>query len=114
MLTLATLGMAGYGAYSAIWGLAALLRGTHLEWWADLALILFGLLLMLSAAFVRVTLPGGFAFALGALLGLQALAIHNAAHLTGRVDLAPQLGRGAFSALLLAMAWLGARRPHTE
>ncbi|HEY7791333.1 MAG TPA: hypothetical protein VIC33_12510 [Vicinamibacterales bacterium] len=114
MLTLATLGMAGYGTYSVVWAAADMLRGSRLEIWAELALIVLGLLLLLSAAFVRVTLPGGLAFALGALLGLQALSIHNAAHLSGRVTLAPQLARGCFAALLLVMAWAGARRPHTE
>jgi hypothetical protein len=114
MLTLAALGMAGYGLYSVAWAAFDLVRGAHLELWADLGLILFGLLLVLSAAFVRVLLPGGLAFALGSLLGLQALAIHNAAHLTGRVALTPQISRGLFSALLLGIAWSGARRPHTE
>ena len=114
MLTLAALGMAGYGTYSVVWAVVDLVRGARLELWAELALVLFGLLLMLSAAFVRVTLPGGLAFALGALLGLQALAIHNAAHLSGQVLLAPQLARGAFAGMLLLMAWAGARQPHTQ
>jgi hypothetical protein len=42
---------------------------------------LFGALLVLAAAFVRVRLPGGVAFAIGAMLGLQALAVHDAVHL---------------------------------
>jgi hypothetical protein len=114
MLTAAALGMAGYGVYSVLWALLDLARGSHLELWAELALIVLGLLLLLSAAFVRVTLPGGLAFALGALLGLQALSIYNTAHLAGQVTLGPQLARGLFGAFLLLMAWTGARRPHTE
>jgi len=113
-LTAAALGMAGYGAYSVGWALVDLVRGARLELWADLALILFGLLLMLSAAFVRVMLPGGIAFALGSLLGLQALAIHNAAHLTGGVALAPQLARGLFAVALLGLAWSASRPARSD
>ena len=52
---------------------------------------MFGGLLALAAAFVRVRLPGGLAFAIGAMLGLQALAVHDAAHLGGGIE--PQLAR---------------------
>ncbi len=75
MLTVASIGMFAYGAYSVVWAIVDLLRGARLELWAELGLMLFGLLLALSAAFVRVRLPGGLAFAIGALLGLQALAV---------------------------------------
>jgi hypothetical protein len=109
MLTSATIGMAGYGAYEAAAGLLDLIGRHHLEVLADVAAILFGTLLVLAAAFVRVRLPGGLALAIGALLGLQALAIHSAAHLTGVVTLAPQLARGAFATLLVALALPGSR-----
>jgi hypothetical protein len=102
MLTLAALGMFTYGAYSMIWALVDLVRGAHLELWAEAGIILFGLLLALSAAFVRVRLPGGLAFAVGAMLGLQALAVHNAAHLAD--GLTPQIFRAVVSLALVALA----------
>ncbi len=110
MLTAATIGMAGYGAFEAVAGLVDLVGGHHLEIVADLAAILFGALLVLSAAFVRVRLPGGLALAIGALLALQALAIHSAAHGGHVVTLGPQLARGAFAALLVALAHLGGQQ----
>ena len=66
MLTIAALGMCTYGLYSAAWAVVDLVRGARVELWADLGLVLFGLLLGLSAAFVRVRLPGGLAAAIGA------------------------------------------------
>jgi|WetSurMetagenome_2_1015567.scaffolds.fasta_scaffold371533_1 hypothetical protein len=106
MLTSAAIGMAGYGAFEVLAGLFDLIARRQLEVVADLAAVLFGLLLILAAAFVRVRIPGGLALAIGGLLGLQALAIHQAAHLTGVVALAPQLARGVFAALLVALAYL--------
>src|SRR5438105_14792427 len=105
MLATAALGMFAYGSYSVVWAIADLIRGARLELWAELGLVLFGLLLALSAAFVRVRLPGGLAFAIGALLGLQALAVHDAVHLNGGV--APQIGRGVVAAVLVALAYGG-------
>jgi hypothetical protein len=105
VLTLATLGLFAYGVYSILWALVDLLRGARLELWAELGLMLFGLMLALSAAFVRVRLPGGIALALGALLGLQALAVHSAVHLAG--GLAPQIGRALLGGALLTLAWAG-------
>ena len=61
MLTAATLGMFGYGSYSVVWAVVNLVRGAQLELWAELGLIVFGLLLVLSAALVRVGIPGGLA-----------------------------------------------------
>src|ERR1035437_9470513 len=80
MLTAATLGLAAYGVYSASLGAVDFFRSPGLDWWADVALIVLGLLLLLAAAFVRVRLPGGLALALGALLALQALSLHNDMH----------------------------------
>ena len=108
MLTAAALGMLLYGAYSAAWAIVDLLRGPRLELWGEIGLIVFGLLLALSAAFVRVRLPGGLAFAIGALLGLQALEVHNAVHLGTPVAL--QVWLGLFAAALVWMAYAG-RRP---
>lgn len=108
MLTIASLGMFSYGIYSVGWATVDLIRGARLELWAELGLVAFGALLTLAAAFVRVRLPGGLAFAAGAMLGLQALAVHDAVHVgTG---IAPQIARAAIAAALLAMA-LSAARP---
>ena len=107
MLTMASLGLFAYGLYSAGWAAADLIRGARLELWAELGLMAFGALLALAAAFVRVRLPGGLAFAIGALLGLQALAVHDAVHLGGGV--APQVVRASIAIVLVAMALSDAR-----
>lgn len=107
VLTIASLGMFSYGIYSAGWAAADLIRGARLELWAELGLMAFGALLALAAAFVRVRLPGGVAFAIGGMLGLQALAVHAAVHLGGGV--APQIVRGSIAMVLVAMALSDAR-----
>ena len=105
MLTAAALGMFSYGIYSIVWAVADLARGARLELWAELGLMLFGALLVLAAAFVRVRLPGGVAFAIGAMLGLQALAVHDAAHLGAGV--APQIARAVLAITLAGLAFIG-------
>ena len=107
MLTVAALGIFVYGVYSAAWAVVDLIRGARLDMWAELGLVLFGLLLALSAAFVRVRLPGGLALAIGAMLGLQALAVHNAVHL--ETGLTPQIGRAVLSTVLVALAAASSR-----
>ena len=114
MLTAAALGILGYGLYSAGLGLAGLLGFVALEAWANLGLVALGLLLMLSAAFVRVRIPGGLALALSAMLSLQALALHNDLHFFGRMMPVMQALRGAFAAILLALAYFGGRLADTE
>ena len=111
MLTIASLGMFSYGLYSVIWAAADLIRGARLELWAELGLMAFGALLALAAAFVRVRLPGGLAFAIGAMLGLQALAVHGAVHLGSGV--APQIVRASIAIVLVALA-LSDARPSRE
>src|SRR5258708_39740622 len=91
-----------YGTYSIGWAALDLIRGGRLEVWAELGLIAFGTLLALAAAFVRVRLPGGLAFAIGAMLGLQALAVHDAVHLGGGVP--AQVVRGSIAVGLIARA----------
>jgi hypothetical protein len=105
LLTIAALGMFSYGLYEVLWAAVDLIRGARLELWAELGLIVFGCLLGLAAAFVRVRLPGGLAFAIGALLGLQALSVHDAAHLDA--GLTPQIGRGVLAAVLVVLAYAG-------
>jgi hypothetical protein len=109
MLTAATLGLAAYGIYSAGLGIVDLFRPAGLDWWADVGLIALGLLLLLSSAFVRVRMPGGFALALGGLLALQALSLHNDLHFYGDILVAPQVMRAVMAGGLAALAVLGAR-----
>jgi hypothetical protein len=110
MLSLASLGMAFYGLWEAARAAADLVGPRALEFLADAATLGLGAILVLAAAFVRVRMPGGLALAIGALLGLQALALHSAAHLEGEVTLLPQVFRGAFAAILVLLAFLGSRR----
>lgn len=105
MLTIATLGMFAYGTYSAAWAIVDVIRGARIELWAELLTLLFGLLLIVAAAFVRVRLPGGLAVAISAMLALQALAVHTAAHLDS--GLAPQVGRAVLAFFLVGSAVAG-------
>ena len=107
MLTFATLGMIAYGIYSISAGVVDLLSSATLEWWANLWLVVGGTTLVLGAAFVRVSMPGGLALAVGGLLALQSISLHNANHLYGQVVLLPQLARGLFAGVLVALAYLG-------
>jgi hypothetical protein len=109
MLSAATLGLAAYGVYSAGLGAVDFFRSPGLDWWADLALILLGLLLTLSAAFVRVRMPGGFALALSGLLALQGLSLHNDMHFYGAILVLPQVFRGVIGGTLAALAYFGAK-----
>ena len=114
MLSLAVLGLAVYGVYSAGLGIIDLFGVYGLDWWADLALIVLGLVLMLSSAFVRVLIPGGLALAAGALLALQALSFHNDVHFYGAVLVFPQVVRGVVAGALLVMSYLGAKQQSRE
>ena len=102
MLTIASLGLLSYGLYSVGWAVADLIGGARLELWAELGLMAFGALLALAAAFVRVRLPGGLPFAIGAMLGLQALAVHDAVHLGSGI--APPIVRASIAIVLVAIA----------
>lgn len=109
MLTLATLGLLAYGVYEMTWPVIDLIRGPRLELWAELGSVGFGLLLSLSAAFVRVRMPGGMLLALGAMLGLQALAVHAAAHF--ETGIPPQVLRAVLAVALLVLAEVGSQMP---
>ncbi len=102
MLTAATLGLLVYGLYSVGWPIVDLVRGARLELWAEFGIAAFGALLALSAAFVRIRVPGGLLLALGAMLGLQALAVHTAAHLEQGLGI--QIARAVVATGLLGMA----------
>jgi hypothetical protein len=110
MLSASTLGMVGYGLYSVVAAVLDLVGAHRLEVLVDLATVFLGLLLLLAAAFVRVLIPGGLALAIAALLGLQALAVHNTPHLWGAFILGPQIVRGVIAAALVALAYVGGRR----
>ncbi len=114
MLALATLGMLAYGLYSIGSGIVHAFSSIQLELWAGLGLVVLGTMLILGATFVRASMPGGLALALGAILGLQSLSLHNAAHLYGQVAALPQLARGLFAATLLLLAWIGLRTSKTH
>ena len=107
MLKTAALGMALYGLYSIVVGLEDLFGIAALEWWADLWVIATGTVLLLSAAFVRASMPGGLALAVGGLLGLQSISLHNDGHLYGQVLLLPQVARAAFATVLVGLALAG-------
>jgi hypothetical protein len=109
MLTAATLGLAAYGGYSVGLGAVDVFRTPGLDWWADLALIAFGLLLLLSSTFVRVRMPGGLALAVSALLALQALSLHNDLHFYGDILVLPQVIRGLVGCGLATLASVGSR-----
>jgi hypothetical protein len=109
MLTAATLGLVVYALYSITSGTLDIALQSRLEPLADMALVLFGLVLLLSAAFVRVMMPGGLALALGALFALQALSLHSDAHLYGSVSMLHQVVRAAVSVGLVALAYFGAQ-----
>jgi hypothetical protein len=102
MLTTATLGMLLWGLYSALWAVVDVIRGARLEWWAEAGQVAFGLLLAVASALVRVRLPGGLALAVGGLLGLQSLAVHNAVHLD--LGLVSQIAQGLLGAALVGLA----------
>ena len=109
MLRVAALGMFLYGLHDVVVGSADLIGAGTLEWWANVWRVLAGAMLTLAAALVRVSMPGGLALAVAALLGLQSISLHNDAHFYGRLDLMvlPQTLRAVFAATLVALAYFG-------
>lgn len=101
--------MSGYGLYAAARGVLDLVALHDFEIIIGLALVVFGLMLIVAAALVRVVIPGGLALAIGAMLGLQALAIHNAVHLYGDAAILPQAVLGSAAAALVSLAAYGSR-----
>jgi hypothetical protein len=104
MLTTAALGMLLWGLYSALWAVVDIIRGASLEWWAEAGLVVFGLLLAFAAVLVRGRFPGSLALAVGGLLGLQSLAVHNAVHLD--FGIVPQIAQALLGVLLVLLALL--------
>ncbi len=110
MLTAATVGMAAYGLYDSAMALAGVFGMARLEVWAHALQFALGLLLMLAAPFVRVNVPGGLPLATGAILGLQALALHAVSHLQPDSIFAYQITRAAVGGALLLLGLLGNRK----
>ena len=104
MLQAAALGMAIYGLYSIVVGAADVL---DLEWWANLWLVVAGAMLLLAAIFVRASMPGSLALAIGGLLGLQSISLHNDPHAYGQLLVIPQVARAVFAGALVLLARLG-------
>ena len=105
MLNLATFAMSLYAVYSMGWAANDLFHRAQLEVWAEVGLIAFGALLAFAAVIVRARIPGGVAFTAAALLGLQALDVHNAAHLD--TSLGAQVARAAAGVVIVAAVWVG-------
>lgn len=101
----ATLLLSVYGTWAIAWGAYDLARLERVETWAAGAVIAFGLLLLLGSVIARVRIPGGLPIVAAALLGLQALDVHNASHLG--TPLPWQWARALVSALLMAAAFYG-------
>ena len=101
MLQAAALGMAIYGLYSIVVGAADVL---DLEWWANLWLVVAGAMLLLAAIFVRASMPGSLALAIGGLLGLQSI---SDPHAYGQLLVIPQVARAVFAGALVLLARLG-------
>jgi len=110
LLSLAVVGMAGYGLYSAALGVYEALLGRQLPLWASLGLVVAGLLLLAATVLVRLQVPGGLALALGALFALQALALSNDTDWYGRIVVLSQIARGLFAATLGILAFVGGLR----
>lgn len=107
MLRAAALGMFLYGLHDVVVGSADLIGAGTLEWWANVWRMLAGAMLVFAAVLVRVSMPGGLALAVAALLGLQSISLHNDPHFYGRLLLLPQAMRAVFSAALVALAYFG-------
>ena len=107
MLRAAALGMFLYGGYSVAIGLIDFIFLEQLEWLANLWMILAGFVLSFGAIFTRISFPGGLALAIGGMLGLHAISLHNEIHLHGQLSQNLQLSRLTFAALLVILGYYG-------
>jgi len=101
--------MLGYGIYAAGWSLVDLLIRARLEAWADMTTAATALLLVPAAVLIRAGIPGGLPLGLAALLGLQAISLHNSMHLYGEIQVWTEAGRAAFGAVVMLVAAAGQR-----
>ena len=107
MLRAAALGMFLYGGYSVAIGLIDFIFLEQLEWWANLWMILAGIVLSFGAIFTRISFPGGLALAIGGLLGLHAISLQKEIQLHGQQSQSLQLSRLAFAVLLVILGYYG-------
>ena len=114
MLTIATLTLVGYALYVIGWNGLDLFLWSTLEVWANLATIAAAALLLPAAVLVRARIPGGLPLAFAALVGVQAISLHNSMHIHGEIWVLGESLRGAFGLLVMALAGHGQRREAME
>ena len=110
MLTVATLGLLGYGLYALGWSILDMIAWSRLEVWADLATAAIALLLVPAAVLVRARVPGGLPLAFAGLLGLQAINLHNSMHLHGEIQVWGESARAVFGAWLMMLSIAGQQK----
>ena len=110
MLTTATLALLGYAFYIVGWGALDLVWWSTLEVWANLTTMAAAALLVPAAVLVRARIPGGLPLAFAALVGLQAISLHNSMHVHGEIWVLGESLRGAFGLVVMALAVTGQRR----
>jgi hypothetical protein len=114
VLTTATLALVAYALYALGWGVLDLLWWSTLEVWADLTTMAIGALLVPAAVLVRARIPGGLPLAFAALVGLEAISLHNSMHRHGEIWVAAEALRGVFGLGLMALAWWGQKEEATR
>ncbi len=110
MLTAATLACVAYAFYTIGWSIIDVLVWSRLEVWADLGTSAIALLLLPAAVLIRAGIPGGLPLGFAALLGLQAISLHNSMHLYGEVQVWTESARAVFGAWLMMFAIAGQQR----
>jgi len=107
---MATLAIISYALYAIGWSLLDLVVWSRLEVWANLTTMAAAALLAPAAVLVRARIPGGLPLAFAALVGVQAISLHNSMHIHGDIWVLGESLRGAFGAAVMALAWAGQRR----
>ncbi|MCX6538936.1 MAG: hypothetical protein NT151_08390 [Acidobacteria bacterium] len=110
MLTAATLALLGYALYTVGWSVIDLVVWSRLERWADVATSAIALLLFPAAVLIRARIPGGLPLGFAALLGLQAISLHNSMHLYGEIRVLAESARAAFWSGVMVLALAGQRK----
>ena len=110
MLTAATLALVGYALYTVGWSILDLIFWSRLEVWADLGTSAIALLLLPAAVLIRASIPGGLPLGFAALLGLQAISLHNSMHLHGEIQVWIEGARAVFAAWLMMLAMAGQQK----
>lgn len=110
MLTAATLALVAYSLYTIGWSLLDLVFWSRLEVWADLSTSAIALLLLPAAVLTRAGIPGGLPLTFAALLGLQAISLHNSLHLYGQIQVWFEGGRAVLGAWIMMLAMAGQQR----